>query len=115
MSELEKLSVKHPYYCSDNNYYSSDAGDIYETMTEFLNVFADIDTDMNLCFRFDVIKKENEDGYRAEVFIMQQRKGIFAPYIIHSINEEEAIKFKKYLQKHWQKLKEMWEPLTGEE
>jgi len=116
MSVLKKLAVDHDYYCSDNNYYSNDPAMSWETMTEFLDEFEDADEDMNLCFRWD-IKPRGENGakygrYSAEVFLMLQRKGIFMPHMIANVNEAEAERFKKYAERHWNKLKSIWEPIS---
>ena len=112
---LAALLVDHPYYCSESNYYSNDAGATWETMTDFLAEFESGDVDMNLVFRWDIKQRdeENPGRYYAEVCMMQQRKGIFSPHHIKHINEEEAIRFKGYLEKHWETLKAMWQPLAA--
>ncbi len=112
---LAALLVDHPYYCSDSNYYSNDAGAAWETMTDFLAQFESCDVDMNLIFRWDVKQRdeENPGRYYAEVFMMHQRKGIFSPHHIKHINEDEAARFRALLEKHWTTLKAMWEPLTA--
>lgn len=110
---LKKLSVEHPYYASDSNYYSNEAGETWQTMTDFLTEYEDADVDMNLVYRWDIIKKDNTNPkeYYVEVFIIKQRKGIYSPNYIENINEEEAIRFKKYLRKHWQTMQKLWEPI----
>ena len=110
MSVLEELSVKHPYYCSESNYYINDASATYKTMTEFLDDFELCDIDMNLCFRWD-IKKDDSGKFSAEVFIIQQRKGIFKPVSICSVTEEEAERFKSYALRHLEVMKSIWSPL----
>lgn len=118
MSVLEELSVKHPYYCSESNYYSNDPAQDYDTMTDFLDDFEGVDIDLNLCFRWDISKKTDDeteqpaDGYYAEVFLILQRKGIFKPCRISSITEEEAIRFKAYALRHLETLKKIWSPLA---
>lgn len=120
-TELENLSVEHDYYCSESNYYSNEASQSYATMTEFLEDFEESNVDMNLCFRWDIksYKDEFEDhsngrtGYFAEVFIMIQRKGIFKPIMIDSVNEEEAVRFRKYAEKHWETIKQIWSPISS--
>lgn len=111
MSVLKSLAVEHPYYCSESNYYSNEAAMHFESMTSFLEEFGEADRDMNLCFRWDVRKNEESDGYRAEVFIMQQRKGNFRPCSIESVTEEEAVAFKAYAEKHLAVLQAIWNPL----
>lgn len=118
MDILEKLAVKHPYYCSDSNYYSREASETYETMTEFLDEFEDADEDMNYVFRWDIRPrgegKESKKAqrYRAEIFMILQRKGIFKPIEVKHVNEQEAERFKAYLHKHWDLTKKLWEPIT---
>lgn len=115
---LKKLSVHHPYYCSDSNYFSGEANQEYETMTEFLAEYSDADIDMNLIFRWDIKPVDEElskitSRYYAYVFIIKQRKGIFSPIWIKSINEEEAILFEELVKKHWEKLRQIWEPISN--
>lgn len=120
MSLLEQLSIDHPYYCSDSNWFSNEPTVRHETMTEFLDDYENADIDMNLIFRWDIKNRsESEEGkkagrYYAEVFIMHQRKGIFAPHLIANINEPEAERFKKIALEHWETLKQMWEPLSSQ-
>ena len=119
MFTLKQLAaVDHPYYCHNNNYYSNEAAMQFETATDFLDCFAEADIDMNLCFRWDVFEREGTQGnatgtYRAEVFIMLQRKGIFKPCSIKSIGEHEVGRFVEYLHKHHEVLLRMWNPLSG--
>jgi len=115
-SELSALLAEHPYYCSESNYYSNEPSQTWETMSEFLDQFENADIDMNLVFRWDVRPRDEENTagrYRAEVFIMHQRKGIFSPHQIKHINEEEAKRFRKYVEKHWETLRKIWEPISG--
>lgn len=117
MGILQELAVNHPYYCSDSNYYSNAPAENYDTMSDFLDDFEGMDIDLNLCFRWDISQKTDEeteelaDGYRADVFLILQRKGIFKPCSISSISEEEAIRFKAYASRHLETLKKMWAPI----
>jgi len=117
---LELLAVDHPYYCSDSNFYSNEPRERYQTMTAFLDDFEHCDIDMNLMFRWDIRNSsDDEDGkkagrYEAEVFLMLQRKGIFKPVMISSVNEVEAQRFKIYAQKHWEVLNNIWSPISPE-
>jgi len=117
---LEKMALDHDYYCSKRNFYSNEPSESFETMTEFLDQYEDADVDMNLCFRWDIHNRsEDEEGkkagrYCAEVFIMMQRKGIFKPCQIQHVNEEEITRFKKYLDKHWKTLQQIWAPVSGD-
>lgn len=99
---------------SDSNYYSSDPAEVWETMTDFLREFENADIDMNLVYRWDIRKREDckLEEYYAEVFIIKQRKGIYSPHHITNINEKEAIRFEKYLIKHWQTMQKLWKPIN---
>lgn len=112
MKTLDELSVKHPYYCSESNYYSKNASVRYDTMTDYLDDFYDADIDMNLMFRWDVHKRDN-GSYYAEIFLLLQRKGIFRPVFIESISEQEVESFCCYARSHWARLNEMWNPISN--
>lgn len=119
MSRMQELAAaNHPYYCSESNYYSNEAAERFATMTDFLDAFEDADVDMNLCFRWDVKEHMNADDtagtgrYWAEVFLMLQRKGIFKPCTIRSIEEHEVERFESYLRKHAETIAEMWAPIA---
>tara|TARA_Y100000114_G_scaffold154060_1_gene175282 strand:+ start:354 stop:719 length:366 start_codon:yes stop_codon:yes gene_type:complete len=111
------MAVDHPYYCNESNYYSNDASMKWETMTEFLDAMEDSDVDMNLVFRWDV-RPRGETGaeygrFCAEVFIMHQRKGKFAPHDIKHVSEAEIPRFKAYVEKHWRTMQKIWSPVSG--
>ena len=110
---LDELAINHPYYCNTSNYYSNDAYMSFDTMTEFLNEYEDSDEDLNFVFRWDVYRRENET-YRAEIFIMHQRKGRFVPCDIRSIDDCEVDRFVAYLGKHWTLINKLWQPLTNQ-
>lgn len=107
--------TNHSYYCSDNNYYSREAEAEFNTVTDFLDEFAEADVDMNLCFRFDIHERENTDQiedygkFYVELFLMKQRQGIFSPIICHSYNPDtESERLRNYLEKHYQMMKSLW-------
>lgn len=115
MSRLQELAVKHPYYCSESNYYSNDAALRYATMSDFLDEFEGADIDYNLCFRWDVFapdEDEDRDCYSAMVFIMQQRKGKFTPVTIREFAESDTERFDAYISKHFEHIIELWSPLA---
>lgn len=109
------MAVPHPYYCSESNYYSNHAACAWETMTAFLAVFDNFDIDMNFVFRWDIRQydADNSRKYYAEVFMVHQRKGIFSPHFIKYVNEDEATRFRAYLEKHWERMQELWAPLSA--
>ena len=116
---LKDLAVAHPYYASDSNYYSTSARVVWHTMSDFLDEFEgdDVDVDLNLVYRWDVRERYDDDDnplgmYKAEVFIIKQRKGIYMPNIIDHVYEADVSRFIEYLQPHQETLRAMWEPLT---
>lgn len=115
--EFKDLLVKHPYYCSDSNYYSNDASEKYENWEEFISDWDDADVEYNHVFRFDI--KENEDyngigegTYYCEIFVILQRKGIFKPIFIAEIKPENFISIKNFLAKHFEEVKKIWQPFS---
>jgi hypothetical protein len=116
--KLKDLAIDHPYYCNEGNYYSNEAQSTFDTMADFLDEMGDSDVDMNLVFRWDVRTATDEydnptGNYSAEIFIMHQRKGRFWPMIIKKITEEEVGPFVDYLKKHWNRLNELWAPVSS--
>jgi hypothetical protein len=122
--KFEDLMVDHPYYCSDNNYYSRDAAQSHEKWSDFYDEYKDADEDMNLIFRFDVKKWEEDSDEHSErpfkagdlyveIFMMQQRKGIFRPHMIYNIKESDFEEIKEILQRHYNRLQEMWRPFSN--
>lgn len=109
--EFRDLLVDHDYYCSDNNYYSNDVTQEYETFQDFFNGFKDIDVDLNLIFRWD-IKQNDDKTFNMQVFVIQQRKGIFVPHIIENVYESDFENIKSLLQPHLDKLMKIWQPFN---
>ncbi len=112
--KLQDLAVDHDYYCSDSNYYSNQASQRYDTMTDFLNDFESADVDMNLMFRWDVreyCQDYERTGFYAECFLMLQRKGIFMPCHIERFEQSEVDRFVEYAKKHKAKIDLIWQPL----
>ena len=110
---LKDLAINHDYYCNDSNYYSNDARKDYETWKDFYNEFFDADIDMNLIFRFDIYLKEDDNeksGYGMKIYMMHQRKGKFAPYIINSIEESDVDSIIEILSQHYKKIQSIWSP-----
>lgn len=125
---MSKLLVEHFYYCSESNYYSNDARMVFETVDEFIAEFDDCITDggficMNLIFRFDVKEYDPDDwepddkdkrtGMYCEIFMIQQRKGIFRPIEIKTYKKSDDKKLIPILKKHWKHLKDIWKPISN--
>lgn len=114
MSELERLAMlEHPYYCSENNFYSLEPKERFSTVSDFLDEFEEADVDMNLVFRWDIKSNINDnsakiEGYYMEIFMILQRKGIFKPIFIESIKEDEVPRLLKYLERHKEVIDKFW-------
>jgi len=108
--KISDLAVNHDYYCSESNYYSNEAKQGYSKWPEFYNEYFDCDIDMNLIFRWD-IKKHDSGEYHMEMFMIQQRKGIFVPIEIKSVNDNDCDSILELLHKHLDKLKKIWMPI----
>lgn len=106
LESIHKLSKSHPYYCSTSNYDDRSWNGEWETMTDFLNEFKDADVDMNLVFRWDILR--DGGNYYAEVFMIHQRKGAFSPHTIKSIEEHEVDEFIEFLNKHKETINKLW-------
>lgn len=115
--KLELKDYNHPYYCEVSNFYSNKANKHYGTVSQFLAEFRDADVDMNLCFRWDIREKyEDEEekiviGFRLDLFLILQRKGIFMPVCIDQITESDLRALEEYLQNHLETMRKNWSPL----
>lgn len=114
--------TNHSYYCSNSNFYSNEASMSFDTVTDFLDEFEDADIDLNLCFRFDIKEREDDEDIEnygklyVELFLIMQRKGIFSPVICHSYNPDtESDRLKQYLESHYRMMKSLWCEFETEE
>ncbi len=115
---FKDLLIKHSYYASGSNYYSNDAGGSFATWQDFYAEFRSADIDMNLIYRWDLHEREDEatdeklGSYYMEVFFIHQRKGVYAPFIIHNVLESDLESIKELMSKHWEHLQELWNPIS---
>ena len=109
ITAVNQLAIDHDYYCADGNYYSNDSGQSWENMCEYLDAMESSDIDMNLVFRWDI--RENNGSYSANIYIMHQRKGIFAPHHVKKITDDDVPRFVEYLKNHKNKLDKIWQPI----
>jgi hypothetical protein len=118
--KLKDLAVKHAYYCSTGNYFSNECTYRHETFADFMLEMGECDLDYNLLFRWDVKEHDAGDyedgeapeGFYAELFFMQQRKGKFVVCTIDKLEEEDVAGFVEYLKPRHQYMKDLWEPLS---
>lgn len=117
INSLKQLSVKHSYYCNESNYYSNEAAMEYDGFPEFLQEWKNADLDYNLCFRWDINEKTDIDGepngkYEMEIFMMQQRKGIFMPTKINRVFDEDVKDILEWLKPRKDYLIALWNPIN---
>ena len=109
--------TNHTYYCSENNYNIGGAnGENYgrsefdswdDFKTNWLDENCELDCDLNLCFRWD-INKIGAEKLELWLFFIFQRKGLFCPVWIKSIDEENIPEIEKFLNHQWKYLKNLW-------
>jgi len=116
MTTLSELAVKHPYYAADCNFYSNEPIQRFDTMTDYLNEWEDMDEDYGPVFRWDVLERYDDDDeplclYKAQVIHILQHKGIYFVCGIKSVKEDEVERFVKFMQVKRDYMNAMWAPL----
>lgn len=122
---LQLKETNHSYYCSDSNYDVNGNDNFGRSEYEDFKTFIDnwglndgkIDCDYNLCFRYDIIQKrddENEliEGFELWLFFILQRKGIYRPVWIKSITQEDIPDLEDLLKSHWEYMKKQWSEIN---
>ncbi len=117
-NEKHLWEIDHPYYCAElaNN-------EDYDSWQEWLEECENLDTDLNLIFRWDwrlVGVDPDIDDEIAEfegqgqltLFFVQQRKGRLWSNTIENMKPEDEASVRQILELHAQKLREIWEPLS---
>lgn len=126
MSDKHLWEYDHPYYCSDSNYYAR--GDQqpfteYENWSDFFDEMENADKDLNLLFRWDWHRLDEEElgwaeedeytGDTLQLFFMGQRKGLFfINFVKVTENDEDAVRM--YLRGYADKMRKLWDPLLDE-
>ena len=110
--------VEHPYYCAEAGFYGGgkETNNEYDSLDDFIDDWKGLDVDLNLVFRWDWVPEEGyeDEGDWISIHFMLQRKGFHVCNTIKSIKrtEENERKLIEFLQPHWRRLKEMWEPIS---
>ena len=122
---MKLQSTNHSYYCSENNYFVGNHNgenygrNEYDTWNEFKNEWLEddctIDCDYNLCFRYDIINKHDDEldedikgEYVLWLFFILQRKGIYRPILIKDFKESDIQELEKFLKCQWEYMKNQW-------
>lgn len=110
--------AKHPYYCSEGNYFSGECYASYESWADFLEEERDSDLDYNMVYRWDwrVLNEEGDDvladdpsaKHELSLYIMGQRRALCRSVDIKVKPEDEA-SVREYLAPRWEYMKKLWE------
>ena len=111
--QLKDLAIKHDYYASDSNYYSSKAGGYFNTWSDFYEEFKDANIDSNLVYRWDIYKGCIEGVLCMNIVIIAQQKGIYMPIHISCVEEKDVEQIISFMKPHFEKLLSIWQPLSG--
>jgi len=110
--------AEHPYHCSTANYYSNNCEHSWESWAAFFEEFGDSDEDYNMVFRWDWDPAGPEWNGRETpeltIFMMHQRKGMFASHTVKNIKAEDEPKVREWLKARWDYMRRLWEPLGDE-
>ena len=121
---MRSEETNHGYPCSLHRFCDcNDKGDAieFENWKEYKQEVLEsphkFDINLNLCFRFDLEKKldENEeetDEYELYLFFMKQRLGLYTPIIINYVTEEDIPEIEGFLKQHWEYLKGLWKEFS---
>lgn len=125
MSSMHLWEVKHPYYCTEGQYFSSQSSHQtiweFKSWRDFLAEMGSADMDYNLLFRWDWSELNDadeptyngDDNYRngkLHLFFMYQRKGYHSTSIVDVCRADEAA-VREYLMPRLAHLRSLWEPL----
>jgi len=107
MKTIKELAVKHTYYCSDNS------SEIYSNWKNFLEDFENYDQDLNLIFRWDIIKGEDDDDdtYSMLIFVVLQRKGRIQSFLIEEVTDNDVESIETFLKIRFNHLVDLWNPI----
>lgn len=102
---------KHPYYCSEDNYYSNQCSVAFDSWELFLEAEGKSDLDYNLVFRWDWDRKAKT----LTIYYMGQRKGLFRSVTVRAMHADEEPAVRAWLTTRWEHMKKLWAPLSDEE
>lgn len=110
--------IEHSYYCNESNYFQNGCNHKFDSFADFFEDCGNIDLDYNLLFRWDWLKADEEDeeserGDILNLFLMQQRKGIYFSYTI-KVTEADEPAVRAFLQRAFNHLAALWLPILFE-
>lgn len=104
----EKLAVDHPYYFAMGPWWNKEECHRWSSWELFYEEFKNADLDMNQVFRWDL----EPDEKVLHIVMGKQRKGYINKHTI-DMSEATAEHYRQlgeYLEDHWGRLKQLWEP-----
>jgi hypothetical protein len=117
MSTKHLWEIHHPYYASESNYYSNDAGNSYDSWYDFIESEGGNDKDLNAIFRWDWNRPDPDDyepgselpSDTLQLIYISQRKGIYRPVRI-AVTEADEPAVIEFLRGYAQHVVSLWEP-----
>lgn len=122
---LHLWEAKHPYYAQEGNYYSNECHITFGTWAEFIAAEGDADMDLNLIYRWDWQRPEDDNGkklrlnpdpyYRdmtLKLFYIGQRKAL-ARSVNVSVCQADEPAVRKWLTPRLSRLLKLWAPLAA--
>lgn len=110
--------IEHSYYCNESNWFQNGCNHKFDSFADFFEDCGNIDLDYNLLFRWDWLKADEEDeeserGDILNLFLMQQRKGVYFSYTI-KVTEADEPAVRAFLQRAFNHLASLWLPILFE-
>lgn len=114
--------IKHPYYMNEGNYFQNGCHTEYKTWADFKEEWSSSDMDYNWFVRWDWLEGEDngageyagDDYYRNGRFMIQrigQRKALLDSHEVSVCRADEP-EIRNFLERYWEYMKTMWEPLS---
>lgn len=107
---MKTINVKHPYYCSEGNYYKAGEHERIGSWAEFVKEYGDLDEDLNYIWRWDY----SEDRSSVMFFFMLQRKARCRSVEV-AVSPDDETAIVEFLRVKWNHVKRLWEPIGEQE
>lgn len=112
---MSLLDVDHRFYCLDVNRHCPKHHQEFDSWSDFMDEWEDVDMDLNFVFRWDISQPLYEGDLRSlHLFVIQQRIGAFMPVVINNIDDSDEPSIKAWLSDRWNDIREIWEPFSNE-
>lgn len=112
MRDGTDLIVDHPYYCTEGNYFQNGHHHRFKSWASFIEEWGNADEDMNLLYRWDILRNEEDDELRLKCFYMHQRKARCSSVGV-DITNADLPAIREWLGGKWERMRRIWAPLSG--